>query len=77
MRFYARRALQSGGVSAILLGRVDSHTGRTSEAREKSWRLIRTTRRRRIARIASWIPLALFLALYVADIFSRSRTQRR
>jgi hypothetical protein len=27
---------------------------------------------RRIARIAAWIPLALFLALYVADMFIRS-----
>jgi hypothetical protein len=28
---------------------------------------------RRIARSASWIPLAIFLALYVADMFIRSR----
>jgi len=44
---HIRWALQSGGVSAILRGRVGSHTGRTSEAREKSWRLIRTTRQGR------------------------------
>ena len=28
---------------------------------------------RRIVRIASWIPLAIFLAIYVADMFIRSR----